>query len=174
MGITVTISTKVITFTSEQRDRWVNNEREDCPDEYCRRLPGSMGFGEFLVGQHFAQQGYLWIHHDFNVFGGNKRGKWPKAEEVLLGCLGEERFERVRQLYPRFRPLEEPDLLIYKPDFSELRFAESKRLDTRDKLRVGQAKGLALLSLLLGCTVEVFEVVEEGRPHTARPITWEF
>lgn len=126
MGMKMTVPTKTVRYTKEQLERWKNGDREECPEGYCKNLPGTYGFGEFIVGQHFARQGYLWIHHDFNIFGGNKPGKYPEAENVLLNCLGRDRFEKVRTLYPTFR-LEEPDLLIYTPDFSELRFAEADR-----------------------------------------------
>ncbi|GAB6154049.1 hypothetical protein JCM17380_27990 [Desulfosporosinus burensis] len=54
-----------------------------------------------------------------------------------------------RTIYKAFKNIEEPDLLIYKPDYSQIRFAESKRLDSRDKLRENQVRGLVLLSVLL-------------------------
>jgi hypothetical protein len=68
--------------------------------------------------------------------------------------------------------VEEPDLLIYKPDFSEVRFTEVKRRDTHDKLREKQIVGLALLSLLFGCPVEVFEVFEKGKERTVQLLYW--
>jgi len=142
------------------------------------RKPGTMGFGESIVGQYFEKQGYEWIHHDYNIFGGNKLGKYPKTEEILIKCLGKSKFEHARMLYEgikhkAFKNIEEPDLLIYKPDFSEIRFAESKRLDTGDKLRENQVRGLVLLSALLGCTVEVFEIVEENKSYNESEIIWE-
>ncbi|WP_198360466.1 hypothetical protein [Thermincola potens] len=98
--------------------------------------------------------------------------KYPLSEEIFLKCFGKEKFESAKTIWPAFKHVEEPDLLIYKPDFSEIRFAESKRLDTRDKLREKQARGLALLSILLGCQVDVFEVVEEGKVYKPQPIIW--
>jgi len=86
---------------------------------------------------------YKLIHHDYNVFGGNKLGKYPIAEEVITKCIGKEKFDIARTLYKAYKNIEEPDLLIYKPDYSEIRFAESKRLDTRDEIRGSQVRGLA-------------------------------
>lgn len=174
MGIKITIPTKVIEYEKAQLDRWVNGERDDCMDRYCRNLPGSYGFGEYIVGQYFSAQGYRWIHHDFDVFGSNKDGKYPEAEEILQKCLGKELFKKSRILYSTFKPLEQPDLLIYKPDFSEIRFAESKRVATGDKIRESQVKGLVLISLFFKCKVEVFEVVEKGKNHIPQEIHWSF
>jgi hypothetical protein len=41
--------------------------------------------------------------------------------------------------------------MIYRPDFSEVRFAEMKRMDTNDRLNEAQIRGLAVLKLLYGC-----------------------
>jgi hypothetical protein len=173
---TITIPTKVITFEPHQKQRWIIGDHSDCIDPYCRSYEGSRGFGEYLVGKHFESQGYLWIHHDFNLFGGNKLGKYPRAEEVLHAHLGKERYEHGRVFAKAYAPyvkVEEPDLLIYKPDYSEVRFAEVKRHDTRDKLREQQVVGLALLSLLFGCPVEVFEVCKKGNEYEVRPVVLE-
>ncbi|NSW92906.1 MAG: hypothetical protein HPY74_20075 [Firmicutes bacterium] len=174
MSIQVSLPLHVLTYTKIELDNWIKGERKQCDDPYCLKLPNSYGFGEFLVGQYFTSLGYKWIHHDFNVFGGNRPGKYPKAEEIIVACFGEERYKSVRTLYRAFKNIEEPDLLIYRPDYSEIRFAESKRLDTRDKLRESQVRGLVLLSALLGCKVDVFEIVEEGKDFTPEPIIWEF
>ena len=179
MSIKVSIPVKVLTYSHEQYLKWKNGDREKCIDSYCKKLPGTMGFGENIVGQYFEKQGYEWIHHDYNIFGGNKLGKYKKAEEIIIKCLGREKFENARMLYQGikqklFKNIEEPDLLIYKPDFSEIRFAEAKRLDTRDKLRENQVRGLVLLSVLLGCTVEVFKIVEDNKSYNESEIVWKF
>lgn len=93
------------------------------------------------------------------------------ADEVLLNCLGKEKFDTARIIYKGFKNIEEPDLLIYKPDFLEIRFAESKKLDTRDKWRENQVRRLALIKLLFGCEVDVFGVVEEGKEFALIPLT---
>jgi hypothetical protein len=174
MGIQISIPTRIIEFSKEQYNDWVNGKRDDCPEGYCKGLPNSYGFGEYIAGQFYALQGYQWIHHDFNIFGGNKLGKYPHAQEILIKYLGIERFEKLRLLYPTFKPLEEPDLFIYKSDFSEIRFVEAKRVDTNDKLRESQIRGLALINLLMGCSVEVFEILEKGKAYTSKPVIWEF
>jgi len=100
------------------------------------------------------------------------------AERIFFEHPARERFETVKTLcktlykVPKF--IEQPDLLIYKLDSSEIRFAEAKRLDTRDELRESQIRGLALISILTGCQVHVFEVVEEGVDHTPQAVVWEF
>ena len=174
MSIQISIPLQVLTYTKEQFDNWVKGERAGCTDRYCLGLPGSYGFGENIVGQYFASKGYLWIHHDFNVLGGNKLGKYPEAEEIILKCIGKKKFESARTLRPAFMNMEEPDLLIYKPDYSEIRLAESKRLDTRDKLREKQIRGLAILNILFGFKVDIFEIVPKGKDFTPQPIIYEF
>lgn len=174
MSIKIHIQPKIIYYSENEYTEWINGKRENCSDKYLKNLKGSYGFGEIIVGRHFEKLGYKYIHHDFNIFGGNKLGKYPFAEEVIYHCIGIEKYNNIRTLYKVYRNIEEPDLMIYKPDFSELRFAESKRSDTRDKLREKQVRGLALLSLLLGCNVDVFEVVKEDKQHEPSLITFEF
>lgn len=161
MGIKAVIPQKVITYTSDQFDRWLRGEREDCTDPYCQRLPGSYGFGEFIVGQHFEKQGYRWIHHDYNIFGGNRLGKYPKADDVLSMYFGQDKFMMLRTIYKRFVGFQEPDLMIYRPDYTELRFAECKRHDTNDQLNIKQVRGLAIIAALLECEVDVFFITKE-------------
>jgi hypothetical protein len=174
MSIQITIPVKTIYYTDDQYIKWIEGRRDSCIDPYCKMLPPNYGFGESILGRHFEAQGYKWIHHDFNVFGGNKPGKYPVAEEVIINCVGEEKFNIARTIFKAFKPIEEPDLLIYKPDYSEIRFAESKRVDTRDKLRENQVRGLAILAMLLKCEVDVFEIVKYGVPHESKLIYFEF
>ena len=173
MGLRLTFPVHVIEFDPEARERWRAGERADCPDPYCQGLSGTQGFGEYWVGQYFARQGYEWIHHDYNFLGGNRPGKWPRSEAIIRAYAGDEKLTKARQTWPTFLPLEEPDLLIFKPDFSEVRFAECKRLDTHDKIREAQLRGMAFLALLFNCPVEIFELVEAGRSHTPEPIVYE-
>lgn len=175
----IIIPTRRVTFNQEQLHNWINGDREYCRDSYCRNLTGSKGFGEYIAGQFYESLGYQWIHHDFNLLGGNKPGKYPEAETILRKHFGDLRYESGRGYYPafsQFAKTEEPDLLIFKPDFSEIRFAECKRLDTQDKLRESQIRGLALLKLLFNCTVEVIEIVDESKIqlNEPQPVVWQF
>jgi hypothetical protein len=161
-------------YKDDELQKWKNGYREECPEGYCKGLPNSNGFGEFMVGKHFQEMAYLWIHHDYDIFGYNLPEKYPLANEILIRGLGEKRYQKIKLLYQTFKPLEQPDLLIYKPDYSEIRFAECKRIDTGDKIREPQVKGLALISLLLDCEVEVFEVIAESKKHTYNTVSWTF
>ncbi|QSS98735.1 hypothetical protein IMZ31_11515 [Pontibacillus sp. ALD_SL1] len=173
----ISIPTRIIYFNKEELDNWVMGNRENCQDPYCKKLSGSKGFGEYIAGRYFESFGYEWIHHDYNLFGGNKLGKYPKAEAIFRSYFGDDRYEKGRGFYPNFSPfirIEEPDLLVYKPDYSEVLFVECKRMDTKDKLRVSQIKGLALLKLLFDCPVEVIEIVEGyGEAEKGEPLVWE-
>jgi hypothetical protein len=165
----IVIEPKVIEFDPERLVQWrkANDGK-------------SYGFGETIVGEHFEELGYRWIYHDFNVFGGNRPGKYPLAEEILFKYLGPERFEAARKISEVLSPFadphkhvsEEPDLLVYKPDLSEIRFVESKRLDTKDKLNKKQVRGLMLLSAFLGFHVDVFIVAPKGKEFKAGPIVF--
>jgi hypothetical protein len=168
----------VLTYSKEEYLKWKNGDRETCINEYCKRLTGTRGFGEYIAGKYFEEQGYKWIHHDYNIFRGNKLGKYPAAEKIIIGCLGKEKFEDARILYrgfknKTFKNIEEPDLLVYKPEFSEIRFVECKHLDTRDKMNEKQIRGLILISVLLGCTVEIFEIVEDNKIYKKSEIVWD-
>lgn len=175
----VMIPTRIITFNYNERTRWVDGSREDCIDSYCKGLPGSKGFGEYIAGRFYESLGYKWIHHDYNLFGGNRLGKYPKAEAIIRRYFGDDRYEKGRGFYPSFSSyigLQEPDLMVYRPDGSEILFAECKRHDTNDKLNEDQVRGLALLKLLFGCHVELVEIVEEGKGKAGMgtPLIWEF
>ncbi|MEH7747573.1 hypothetical protein V7659_21520 [Neobacillus drentensis] len=175
----VSIPTRILTYKRNELISWIDGNREECKDSYCSKLPGSRGFGEYIAGRYYETLGYEWIHHNYNLFGGNKLGKYPKAESIFRKHFGDERYEKGRGFYPAFSPfigIEEPDLLVYKPDSSEILFAECKRQDTKDKLRNQQVKGLALLKLLYECPVEVVEIVEEGSGQAGmgEPLIWKF
>ncbi|BBH24736.1 hypothetical protein Back11_60810 [Paenibacillus baekrokdamisoli] len=175
----IIIPSRILTYNKEQLDRWVIGSREDCIDSYCKKLKGSKGFGEYIAGKFYESLGYQWIHHDYNLFGGNKLGKYPEAETILRKHFGDARYESGRGYYSAFSQfvkVEEPDLLIYKPDCSEILFVECKRHDTNDKLRESQIRGLALLKLLFHCAVEVVEIIEEGSGQSGegQPMVWQF
>jgi len=153
------------------------------PNTTCPLLPLNVQstsiFTISKLCRYFESLGYEWIHHDFNLFGGNRLGKFPKAEAIFRTYFGEERFEKGRGFYPSFHPfvqLEEPDLMVYKPDYSEIRFVECKRRDTYDKLREKQVRGLALVNLLFDCPVEIIEIIEEGKGEVGEgePFIWRF
>lgn len=175
----IIIPVRRVTYNKEQLHRWISGDRGHCTDSYCKKLPGSRGFGEYVAGKFYESSDYQWIHHDFNILGGNKPGKYPVAETILRSHFGDARYESGRGYYPsfsRYVKVEEPDLLIYKPDFSEIRFAECKRLDTYDKLRESQIRGMALLKLLFHCTVEVIEIADESNTQLdePQPVVWQF
>lgn len=182
MGFKVTFEPVLLEFAPEQREAWNAGERSDCPEGYCKGLPGTLGFGEYLAGKYWEQRGYRWIHHDFNVFGANRAGKYPESEAILKTALGEDALEAARHLYktlfplrePGHVPFEEPDLLIFKPDGSEVRFAECKRMDTQDTINSRQVLGLFFLGAVLGCPVDVFAIAETGTCDSPASITFEF
>jgi hypothetical protein len=182
MSFQVTFDPILIEFSLEQREAWYAGERSDCIGEYCRNLPGTMGFGEYLAGKYWEQRGYRWVHHDYNVFGGNKPGKYPESEAILENAVGVERLAACRKVYRTLYPLreehhvpfEEPDLLIYKPGTKEIRFAECKRADTRDSINRRQLVGLFLLGAVLQCPVDVFLIAEQGTVPVPTPITFTY
>ncbi len=182
MAFDLTFQPILIEFTLEEREAWRAGERSACNDRYAGGLRGTMGFGEFLTGRYWERLGYKWIHHDYNVFGGNKPGKYPESEAILREALGSERLDACRDVFKALTPFreakhyvfEEPDLLVYKPGTKEIRFAESKRQDTHDKINRRQALGLYHLGSLLACPVDVFFVAEKGTCTTPAAITFRY
>ncbi|MCY6372441.1 hypothetical protein [Clostridium ganghwense] len=170
MSLTVTIKPKVIKFSTQQLEQWKEEHDES-----------SYGFGESIVGNYLKSQGYS-VHQQYNICGGNKLGKYPEGEEIIRKYFGEERFWEARKLFevfypfrdPKRHPFEEPDLLVYKPDPEEMRLVEVKRLDTRDKLRKGQVKGLVLFAVLLNIPIDVYIAVPQGKEYSGEDIVWEF
>jgi hypothetical protein len=184
MAIRVAVDPQVLFFDPALLERWRAGDRDCCSDPFCRRLSGSSGFGEYLVGAHFEAKGYEWVHHDFDIFGTNRLEKYPQSEAILLKYFGSTRLRTARGVYPMleaFReeahvPVETPDLFIFKPDASEIRFAECKRIDTGDRLNRRQAIGLALIAGVLRCPVDLFVVAPQGSSPPVSPIevdlTW--
>jgi hypothetical protein len=177
MAVKISLEPQVLFFDPALLERWRGGDRAYCSDSVCRRLNGSAGFGEFLVGNHFEELGYKWVFHDFDIFGTNRPGKYPNSETVLLNYFGKERLSAARSLHrvlhpfrePRHVTVETPDLLIFKPDGSEVRFAECKRTDTRDKINNRQAIGLALIAAVLRCPADFFLVVPRGSSPPLAP-----
>ncbi|PWV97890.1 VRR-NUC domain-containing protein [Paenibacillus cellulosilyticus] len=180
MGLTMTFPTNIITYKPYELQNWLEGSRSDCSDEYLKGLMGRdgnyavTGFVEYIAGKHYESLGYRYTHR-FGIFGGNKIGTFPESDEILRQRFGDELFIASRSLYPSFRNIkfELPDLMIFSEDCSYVKFVEVKRA-RKDHLREPQARGLALLALLLNCDVEVCEVYAEEDAETAKAISWEF
>ena len=104
MSLKITIPIHILKYSHEQLQRWNDGERAGCKDSYCLRLRGSYGFGEYLVGSHFNSLGYEWIHHDFDVFGGNNLVNTPCLKKFCLivwekkSLIGFEQFIKPSQI----------------------------------------------------------------------------
>lgn len=130
-------------------------------------------FGETMAGRYYESLGYKVVYKGFNLFGGNRPDKWPEPRELLIAYYGQERFDIAQTIYPTYKVIE-PDLMIYKPDLSEIRFAEVKRTDTHDKLDPRQARALGLIALLLGSKAELVRVHPKGQPAPTESEIWQF
>src|SRR5690348_9136952 len=108
MTIEFVLQPKVLFYEPHELDRWKVGDREQCSDSFCRRLGGSGGFGEYLVGRHFESLGYQWIHHDFDLFGSNKLGKYPKSEDLLARFFCPEAREIIRSFHRSLKPFRLP------------------------------------------------------------------
>ncbi len=178
MAVKISLEPQVLFFDPAQLERWRGGDRDYCSDPVCRRLDGSAGFGEFVVGRHFEELGYNWVFHDYDLFGTNRHGKYPRSEAVLRNYFGEEKLRAARSLHdvllpfrkPRHVTIETPDLLIFKPDGSEVRFAECKRTDTRDKINNRQAIGLFLIAAVLDCPADFFLVAPRDSSPSLKPV----
>lgn len=185
MAVILTFEPRLVEFTVEQRDAWRRGDRSECIDPYCAGIgggEGTGGFGEYLVGKFWQDLGYRWVHHDFDIFGGNVDGKYEESQAILENALGD-RLAQFKTLVDSLRPfqasghapVEQPDLLIYKPGTAEIRFAECKRTDTRDKVNSRQALGLYLITSQLRVPVDVFILAEQGtRVEPLTPITFTY
>jgi len=184
MTFRISFDVDILEYDRNELQNWNAGQRDDCSDTFCRHLSGTAGFGEYIVGRHFETKGYEWIHHDFDLFGTNVEGKYPKSDSILMEYFGEQKLHSMRNLHKTFfpfrehrrHPLETPDLLIFKRSaqaISEVRFAESKRLDTRDKLNNRQALGLFLIEAVLKCPVQLF-VIRERKSTKDVPKKLEF
>lgn len=170
MSLEIVIKPKIVKFDRSKLKEWMNNHRN------------GIGFAESVVMEHLEGFGYKCIQHDYSMLGCNKLGKYPESEEILKRYFGIEKYKAARKFSSITRPFrtpgketfEEPDMLVYKPDLSELKFVEVKRSDTRDRLRKKQVRGLLLLASLLNADVEVFIVVPNDVEYENKEIVWEF
>ena len=181
MALSLVFEPKLVEFSPEDRDAWVAGERSGCRDRYCAGISGGQGiggFGEYTVGRYWQDQGYEWVHHDFDIIGANKRVY--ESQGALEDALGSDRLREFKaicqSLWPfaeeHHGPVEQPDLMIYKGT-SEIRFAECKRYGTPDQVNPRQALGLFLISSLLKVPVDVFIVAEKGTcSEPLKPITF--
>ncbi|WP_204166811.1 hypothetical protein [Bacillus sp. CGMCC 1.16541] len=48
----VIIPTRKLTYTKDELNSWIEGNREYCFDQYCRSLPGSKEFGEYIAGKY--------------------------------------------------------------------------------------------------------------------------
>ena len=96
------IEPTLLTYPPEDLEKWKAGDRSECIDTYCRRLSGSSGFGEYIGGRFYQALGFEWIHHDFDIFGTNKDGKYPKSDQILLNALGQQKLRSVRSLTSLF------------------------------------------------------------------------
>jgi hypothetical protein len=170
MSLKIIIEPKILKFDRAKLEEW-------------EKVNGNTNaFGENIVKVHLESQGYKCIQHDYNILGGNKEGKYPDAEIVLKKYFGSEKYDSARKLYstmlplrdPKKAPFEEPDMLVYKPDLTELKFVEVKRTDTGDRLRKKQVRGLLLLSCFLNVDIDVFVLVPNDIQYNNSHIVWEF
>ncbi|MFC5401471.1 hypothetical protein [Cohnella soli] len=174
MSFSISIPTIVIPFKYQEEENWLQGIRNNCSDEYLRKLVDRngnysiSGFGEHITGKYYESLGFKYLHR-FGIFGGNRIGTFPEGDQVLKRRFGEDFFLNSRTLYPSFKnaKFELPDLLIYNEDCSYIKFIEVKRSFTNDHLREPQARGLALLKLLLNCDVEMVEVCEDSKLYKA-------
>lgn len=182
MGVVLAFEPRLVEFSIEERDAWVAGNRSGCRDRYCAGISGGQGlggFGEYVVGKYWQEQGYEWVHHDFDIIGANKDGKY-ESQRALEDALGDRLREfkaTCQSLWPfaeeHHGPVEQPDLMIYKPGTSEIRFAECKRHGTPDQVNPRQALGLYLIASQLRVPVDVFVMAEEGTcVEPLKPVTF--
>ena len=107
MSVRVALEPQVLYFDPTLLERWRGGDRAYCSDSVCRRVSGTSGFGEYLVGAHFERLGYKWVHHDFDIFGTNRPGKYPNSEAVLMKHFGEARLNAARSLHRGLYPFRE-------------------------------------------------------------------
>jgi hypothetical protein len=182
VALDVVIHPQLLFYEPEELQRWKSGDRGDCRDPILASLSGTAGFGEHVVARHYEALGYHSIHHDFDVFGSNRPGKYPRSEKILADFFTPDARRALRTIYPAIKPfrqrrhvpIEQPDLLVFRPDGSDLRFAEGKRVDTRDKLNPRQFIGLAFIAAILSCPVEVFIVARTGTAPSVGPIRCSF
>jgi hypothetical protein len=182
LGFRLLLDPIVLEYDAAEKQRWRDGDRTGCSDPYCLRLTGCKGFGEYIVGRHFTTLGFEWIHHDFDLFGTNKSGKYPISEAILRNYFGDEKLKAIRSiaktLYPLHEPrrvaIEAPDLLIYNRGGSEVRFAECKQQDTGDKLNRRQLLGFMLIGAVLRCPIDLFVLREKGKSGSLAGLEFEY
>ena len=118
MGFRIFIDSTVLEYDEIEKQRWIDGDCTGCSDSYCLRLSGNKGFGEYLVGRHFAALDYEWIHHGFDLFGTNKPRKYPFSEAINLNHFRKQKHDVIRNSDRAIYPLHEPYKVLFEQERS--------------------------------------------------------
>ena len=130
------------------------------------------GNAEQLMQQHYESLGYKVLNNNFAVVYSPQSTKHPAAQKIVSELFDSHRLEAMdffgKSVFPgdgvREQNPGQPDLLIYKPDKSEVFFSEVKT--GKDWLKPGQMLGISVLTAFLGCRIEIARV--NGDPKSYR------
>lgn len=126
--VNVSIPYGLVEFDPDPRERWRGGYALDCSDPYCQSLArrsGTCGFGDFVVGRHFADLGWARIRHDYSFIAANNRGKWPKSEALMEDMIGTRKLRVMRSLGRQFPDqFKEHYLFMHKSGLTEVPFVE--------------------------------------------------
>jgi hypothetical protein len=129
----------------------------------------SDGNAELLMQEHYESQGYCVLNNTFAVVYNPATTKYPEAQEIVNKLFDRSKLEAMWNFTHRLLLGEgvtnvapgQPDLLIYKPDFTGAFFSEVKT--GGDSLKTGQMVGVSVITTFLDCRVEVARV--NGNPR---------
>ncbi|QEG43439.1 VRR-NUC domain-containing protein [Roseimaritima ulvae] len=122
------------------------------------------GNAELLMQHHYESQGYCVLNNTFAVVYSPATTKYPDSQEIVSRLFDKCKLASLRNFSHRLLLGEgvtnvapgQPDLLLYRPDFTEAFFSEVKT--GGDTLKTGQMVGISVITTFLGCRVEVARV----------------
>jgi hypothetical protein len=129
------------------------------------------GNAEVLMQQHYESQGYKVLNNNFAVVYNPSTTKYPDSQRIVDELFDSHKLEAMRHFGSCVFPGDgvhgvnpgQPDLLVYKPDMTEVFFSEVKT--GSDTLKQGQMVGISVLTTFLGCRIEIARVNGKPRSH---------
>jgi hypothetical protein len=126
---------------------------------------------ELMMQRYFESQGYQVLNNSFAVVYEPATTKYPESQQIVSQLFDPGRLEALRHFTHRLLLGDgvagvapgQPDLLVFKPDFSDVFFAEVKT--GSDTLKIGQMVGISVLTTFLDCRVEIARVNGAARRY---------
>ncbi len=172
----ITVEEITIPFDNHIMERWRMRDPLVVPKERLEwRGPGienSFGFGEWLAGNYFREQGYHVIDSGYNLV--SKTSKFKENNDVIASIVGRDALQLFKTAVQSYlgkgcKITSDLDLFIYKDDASY--FVDAKK--GADRLRLNQIHFMYLAKKILGIDSKVAYLDHRSVQKSVRQVTYD-